>query len=519
MAAILRRLVCIFPLIAFSLAASPRAPLKIAPFHTALEIAPQLKPALDSVVRITARGMLAGQGTGFFLADSGYLVTNNHVVGATECVVEGCLIEIDLQFQHGSQMKSRLLKVQPVLNIPELDVMILRVVHQLNYKSGGYRTSKFTPPPGIPLSASGMKRDDSIFLIGHPQAHLKRWTEGVVLSATGDWIDSTVVATEGMSGSPALNRAGELVGILHRGDCGSYDGLVAPDTLVNVTSISAWKPAQRLLDLTIAGKHADPLEDLFSIDFKEIDPEELVDLADQVGGDVLSGLLHAIGPVDFTKQQTKHSKGQQQLGLALAKVECQASLESPEGLRNPDDAFAACQLLLTWVHCHGEKTDPLQFCPNKEEQKDWLDLINKVTESLELKNQAAIGWVAETAGIFERTEEKARQIGKETLEKYVSAHPDLPTLTRAMVWLNLGGPWEELRKTDQAVESPLKFEQEPHYRYYNEAILKSLELMQENASIEQKPVEAAIERFMQDTSLPAMIRLHAEDLLYGDGLE
>jgi len=41
-----------------------------------------------------------------------------------------------------------------------------------------------------------------VFVVGHPEASLKRWTEGTVVDTDGQWFKSTAFTLPGDSGSP-----------------------------------------------------------------------------------------------------------------------------------------------------------------------------------------------------------------------------------------------------------------------------------------------------------------------------
>ena len=53
--------------------------------------------------------------------------------------------------------------------------------------------------------------------MGHPEGALKKWTDGQVTDANGQWITTTAYTLPGDSGSPILNDQGQVIGLLHRG--------------------------------------------------------------------------------------------------------------------------------------------------------------------------------------------------------------------------------------------------------------------------------------------------------------
>jgi hypothetical protein len=54
-------------------------------------------------------------------------------------------------------------------------------------------------------------------VVGHPEGHLKKWSQGEIVDSSGQWITFSAYALPGNSGSPVLDDAGRIVGILHRG--------------------------------------------------------------------------------------------------------------------------------------------------------------------------------------------------------------------------------------------------------------------------------------------------------------
>ena len=54
--------------------------------------------------------------------------------------------------------------------------------------------------------------------LGHPEACLKKWSDGEVIDAFGTWVDTTAYILPGDSGSPVLDDRGRLVGLIHHSD-------------------------------------------------------------------------------------------------------------------------------------------------------------------------------------------------------------------------------------------------------------------------------------------------------------
>jgi hypothetical protein len=100
-----------------------------------------------------------------------------------------------------------------------------------------FRDQAKTLPLSSPhfLSLEARRADELIgehvTAIGHPLGRLKKWSEGYVIHSDGEWFDTTLFSLPGGSGSPILNDAGHLVGLLHRGAEG-FDLLTQTSTQV-----------------------------------------------------------------------------------------------------------------------------------------------------------------------------------------------------------------------------------------------------------------------------------------------
>ena len=174
---------------------------------------PVIERSARAVVRI---GTATESGTGSFISSTGLLLTNNHVLGAPVCPLEGCAVWLSFEHQRGVAPQAPML----AFAVPQavdlgLDVAILQIYEQ----QGGAQLSS---PDFLSLVSHsavdllGMH----VFVVGHPEASLKRWTDGTVVDTDGEWFQSTAFTLPGDSGSPALDDQGNLVGLVHRGPTG-----------------------------------------------------------------------------------------------------------------------------------------------------------------------------------------------------------------------------------------------------------------------------------------------------------
>jgi hypothetical protein len=170
-----------------------------------------IQTAARAVVLIGTAGELA---TGSFISPNGILLTNNHVLGVGICPAEGCYAQITFMDQLHSDPAptSKTVFVVPLAVDIGLDIAIVQVLPS---------------PGGAPLDTPDYLTLDSrdpaellgthINVVGHPDGHLAKWSQGEVVDTSGEWITFSAYALPGNSGSPLLDDYGHMVGILHRG--------------------------------------------------------------------------------------------------------------------------------------------------------------------------------------------------------------------------------------------------------------------------------------------------------------
>src|ERR1700682_580465 len=141
------------------------------------------------------RGMVAGQGSGFFISADGYAVTNNHVVDGAD--------KVEVTTDDGKTYTAKVIGTDP-----RTDVALIKVEGGSNF-------------PFAKLSDSKPRIGDWVLAVGNPFGLGGTVTAGIV-SASGrdigngpydDFIQIDAPVNKGNSGGPAFDTSGEVMGV------------------------------------------------------------------------------------------------------------------------------------------------------------------------------------------------------------------------------------------------------------------------------------------------------------------
>jgi hypothetical protein len=171
-----------------------------------------IRTAAQAVVRVETANVFA---TGSFISPSGILLTNNHVLGVNVCPREGCYARITSMYQRGSVPDGpHEIFIVPLAVDVGLDMAVLQA-----YQSAVAPMQPLDTPQYLTIDSRDPAelRGVHVNVVGHPEGHLKKWTQGQVVDSNGTWITFTAYSLPGSSGSPVLDDDGHLVGLLHRG--------------------------------------------------------------------------------------------------------------------------------------------------------------------------------------------------------------------------------------------------------------------------------------------------------------
>ena len=230
--------------------------------ETAITLAvEQVAPTVVTVVgtvpgQMTIFGPTADQtvsGTGFFITDQGYILTNNHVVEGTK--------EVTIILSDGSEEKATIVGTDPYSDIAVL------------------KTDGKVPAVATLGISDILKPGQSVIAIGSPLGNFKNSVTTGVVSATGrsidagngyqieDLIQTDAAINHGNSGGPLVNLAGEVIGVNTLVVRNTGGGDVAEGLGFAIPVNTAQAVAQQIID---KGYFARPY---LGISFQAIDPE------------------------------------------------------------------------------------------------------------------------------------------------------------------------------------------------------------------------------------------------------
>src|SRR5579864_8788793 len=154
---------------------------------------PELPPGLRGGPR--GRGMVTGQGSGFFISADGYAVTNNHVVDGAD--------KVEVTTDDGKTFSAKVIGTDA-----RTDLALIKVEGGSNF-------------PFAKLSDGKPRIGDWVLAVGNPFGLGGTVTAGIV-SASGrdigngpydDFIQIDAPVNKGNSGGPAFNTEGEVMGV------------------------------------------------------------------------------------------------------------------------------------------------------------------------------------------------------------------------------------------------------------------------------------------------------------------
>ena len=167
---------------------------------TARDVSSLVKQIGEAVVQVKTAG---GLGSGFFLNEDGYLITNFHVIeGETE-------ISVEVYSQSKGQLARETYKQVKIIAINKFQDLAL-----LHIEDKG--APKFK---SVALgSCDALNVGEGVFAIGSPLGLERTVTQGIVSTKTRQmegnlYLQTSAQINPGNSGGPLFNLAGEVVGV------------------------------------------------------------------------------------------------------------------------------------------------------------------------------------------------------------------------------------------------------------------------------------------------------------------
>jgi hypothetical protein len=348
-----------------------------------------IRNAAKAVVRIrTARSA----GTGSFISSTGLLLTNNHVLGGTVCPIEGCLVTINESYEVGSKYQQGVkYHAVPVTFDSGLDtavVQLFSVEDDTKPNTPNYLT--------IAEQTSTSLLGKHVTVVGHPNGRLKKWTDGTVVDAYGEWLVATNFILPGDSGSPILNDDGKFVGIVHRSqDSFSY----ISEEGVNVSTIgSASKAIKAALDAPLPDAAISVKDSFTKDDF--LANEEIF----------LNSNTTSV-TIDTTSVKI----------IDLIGTACDAALNDHDApsITVLEERLAPCYAAMDWLECR-EDVDYKPYghvCPDEDLRQTWRDRFQALN-AIELSLNGIPELEAVSYGIaqLENDSDAGVAAGKKSLE-------------------------------------------------------------------------------------------------------
>jgi serine protease Do len=188
-------------------AAAPATPAPTGQFYSAAtktsaarDVSSLVKQIGEAVVQVRTPG---GLGSGFFLNEDGYLITNFHVIeGETE-------ISVEVYQQKNGQLDRETYKQVKIIAINKFHDLALLHVEDKN-------APKFK---AVTLgNADALSVGDGVFAIGSPLGLERTVTQGILSTKTRQiegelYLQTSTQINPGNSGGPLFNLAGEVVGV------------------------------------------------------------------------------------------------------------------------------------------------------------------------------------------------------------------------------------------------------------------------------------------------------------------
>jgi V8-like Glu-specific endopeptidase len=452
-------------------------------FNDITTATPKIRTAARAVVRVRTAGEY---GTGFFISATGLLLTNNHVLGDPVCAIEGCYVDLTQMHQRGEpqQQPSTVFGVPTTVNAG-LDMAAVQ----------------FYDPNGNQLDTPDFLSFDSqdpasllnqhITIVGHPEGRLKKWTDGEVVDANGQWITTTAYTLPGDSGSPILNDQGQVVGLLHRGPT-SED--LFSQTGVNMYSVGT---ASAPIGTVLAAPPSAPVVSTAAPTTKdEFLANNFAYLNARVTTVTVDGMSIGALPI---------------FGEACDAALARTDFTSPGDLSS---ALTPCYQAETWIDCRGNYSSPYGIvCPAFTDQATWASRFQSMNQ-LQLGMNGQPDYSIVSFGIAELQPSWAAGVtaGAQSLQQVLDATS--PVLDFGLAEYLAAFAIESYGGT-QIATYVSNYKQVPHYELQGTEIAYTAGWRYNNRNMTKAQLQSFLQQLFADPNISVGARLAIEDYLYG----
>jgi V8-like Glu-specific endopeptidase len=449
-----------------------------------------IRAAAPAIVRIETATSYA---TGSFISGDGVLLTNNHVLGVEVCPREGCYARITLSYERGQKRIDSV----AVFAVPQhVDIGLDMAIVQLYLVDAkGNKGDKFASPNSLTLDprTAASLIGARVNVVGHPQGHLKKWTAGEVAEAGGTWFIATAEGLPGNSGSPILDEAGNIVGLLHRGP--------TSESLITAAGANLYSIATESAALVKAG--GAPL------------PKTVVSIAAQltdaqvVEREALYRSAHA---------PTANVRGNNRDVLPILGAACDAGLARND-YRSPEDFYegvSACSSAMSWIVCTPLAPGRFGVCPAEDQKKAWKDRFTRLSAAQRaLNGDIWLSAVSFAQKSLEATADLGVNEGRLTLEAALAdARPPLDfSLALYLAAFNI-----ESYDGKKLTELVRDYAAEPHYELSVRALVYTAEWLQRWKRLTADDVSALLSRLAEDPRVSLGDKLLIEEKRYAAGM-
>lgn len=170
------------------------------------EVSPGLKKLQNSLVRLSVNSEAqTSYGTGFFYRTNELLITSQHLFPEKHSCMTQQKCDIQIGFaKNAKELSEKSISVEVVLKNPEKDLIFLKVQNPSQFSSV------------VPLKDKAKTSDGVLIAIGFFQDQpALTFSQGrTITPSTPAQLSTSIVVSSGFSGSPVVNKNGELVGIV-----------------------------------------------------------------------------------------------------------------------------------------------------------------------------------------------------------------------------------------------------------------------------------------------------------------